>query len=103
MLSRRNPGKITMDWNSANRKGKVFFDHNQNAKGKTLASIFSVRPTLSASVSMPVEWRELSEIQPSDFSLVNVPEIISAKRGNAWSNIYQKKQDLLKMIEQASF
>jgi bifunctional non-homologous end joining protein LigD len=103
MLSRRNPGKITMDWNSANRKGKVFFDHNQNAKGKTLASIFSVRPTLSASVSMPVEWRELSEIQPSDFSLVNVPEILSAKRSNAWSNIYQKKQDLLKMIEQASF
>jgi bifunctional non-homologous end joining protein LigD len=103
MLSRRNPGKITMDWNSTNRKGKVFFDHNQNAKGKTLASIFSVRPTLSASVSMPVEWRELSEIQPSDFSLVNVPEILSAKRGNAWSNIYQKKQDLLKMIEQASF
>jgi bifunctional non-homologous end joining protein LigD len=103
MLSRRNPGKITMDWNSTNRKGKVFFDYNQNAKGKTLASIFSVRPTVSASVSMPVEWRELSEIQPSDFSLVNVPEILSAKRGNAWSNIYQKKQDLLKMIEQASF
>jgi bifunctional non-homologous end joining protein LigD len=103
MLSLRNPGKITMDWNSTNRKGKVFFDHNQNAKGKTLASIFSVRPTLSASVSMPVEWRELSEIQPSDFSLVNVPEILSAKRSNAWSDIYQKKQDLLKMIEQASF
>jgi bifunctional non-homologous end joining protein LigD len=103
MLSRRNPGKITMEWNSSNRKGKLFFDHNQNAKGKTLASIFSVRPTVSASVSMPVEWRELSDIQPSDFTLVNVPEILSAKRGDAWSNIYQKKQDLLKMIQQASF
>jgi bifunctional non-homologous end joining protein LigD len=103
MLSRRNPGKITMEWNSSNRKGKVFFDYNQNAKGKTLASIFSVRPTASASVSMPVEWRELSDIQPSDFTLVNVPEILSAKRSNAWSTIYQKKQDLLKMIQQASF
>jgi bifunctional non-homologous end joining protein LigD len=104
MLSRRNPGKITMEWNSSNRKGKVFFDYNQNAKGKTLASIFSVRPTVSASVSMPVEWRELSDIQPSDFTLVNMPEILSAaKRSNAWSNIYQKKQDLLKMIQQASF
>src|SRR5215216_755146 len=102
MLSRRNPGKITMEWNSSNRKGKVFFDYNQNAKGKTLASIFSVRPTASASVSMPVEWRELSDIQPSDFTLVNVPEILSAKRSNAWSTIYQKKQDLLKMIQQAS-
>src|SRR5688572_16757269 len=103
MLSQRNPGKITMEWNSSNRKGKVFFDYNQNAKGKTLASIFSVRPTASASVSMPVEWRELSDIQPSDFTLVNVPEILSAKHSNAWSNIYQKKQDLLKMIQQASF
>jgi bifunctional non-homologous end joining protein LigD len=102
MLSRRNPGKITMEWNSSNRKGKVFFDYNQNAKGKTLASIFSVRPTISASVSMPVEWRELSYIQPADFTLVNVPEILSSKGGDAWSTIYQKKQDLLKMIQQTS-
>jgi bifunctional non-homologous end joining protein LigD len=102
MLSGRNPGKITMEWNSSNRKGKVFFDYNQNAKGKTLASIFSVRPTISASVSMPVEWRELSDIQPADFTLVNVPEILSAKGNNAWRTIYQKKQDLLKMIQQAS-
>jgi bifunctional non-homologous end joining protein LigD len=91
-----------MEWNSSNRKGKVFFDYNQNAKGKTLASIFSVRPTISASVSMPVEWRELSYIQPADFTLVNVPEILSSKGGDAWSTIYQKKQDLLKMIQQAS-
>jgi bifunctional non-homologous end joining protein LigD len=104
MLSRRKPGKITMEWNSSNRKGKVFFDYNQNAKGKTLASIFSVRPTMSATVSMPVEWRELPDIQPADFTLVNVPQILSSssKGGNAWSNIYQKKQDLLEMIQRAS-
>jgi bifunctional non-homologous end joining protein LigD len=102
MLSRRNPGKITLEWNSSNRKGKVFFDFNQNAKGKTLASIFSVRPTVSASVSMPVEWRKLSDIQPADFTLVNVPGILSTKGGTAWNTIYQKKQDLLKMIQQAS-
>lgn len=103
MLSRRKPGKITMEWNSSNRKGKVFFDYNQNAKGKTLASIFSVRPTISASVSMPVEWRELPDIHPADFTLVNVPQILSSsKGGNAWSTIYQKKQDLLEMIQRAS-
>jgi bifunctional non-homologous end joining protein LigD len=102
MLSRRKPGKITMEWNSSNRKGKVFFDYNQNAKGKTLASIFSARPTISASVSMPVEWRELSDIQPADFTLVNVPEILSSKGGNAWTSIYLKKQDLLEMIQRAS-
>ena len=66
------------------KKRKVFFDYNQNSKGKTLASIFSVRPTKSASVSMPVEWSELSDVQPADFTLINAPEILSAKGVNAW-------------------
>jgi bifunctional non-homologous end joining protein LigD len=103
MLSQRNPGKITLEWNSSKRKGKVFFDYNQNSKGKTLASIFSVRPTKSASVSMPVKWSELSDVQPADFTLINAPEILSAKGVNAWSTLYQNKQDLLKMIQRASF
>lgn len=101
MLSRRNPNKITMDWNTSNRIGKVFFDYNQNAKGKTLASTFSVRPTLSATVSMPIEWGKLADVRPADFTLLNVPEILSKGR-NAWSNIFQKRQDLLKMIQHAS-
>lgn len=101
MLIKRNPNKITIDWNSSNRRRKVFFDYNQNSKGKTLASIFSVGPTLSATVSMPIEWRDLSNVRPADFSLLNVPAILSKGR-NAWSNIYQKRQDLLKMIQQAS-
>jgi DNA primase len=102
MLSRRNPDKITMEWNSSNRKGKIFFDYNQNAKGKTLASVFSVRPTISASISMPVEWRQLPDIHPPDFTLLNVPDILSSN-GDAWRYIYQKKQDLLKMIQQTSW
>lgn len=81
----------------------VFFDYDQDSKGKTLASIFSVRPTTSANVSMPVEWGELSDIQPAYFTLINVPMILSAKGGNAWSTIYQNKQDLLKMIQRGSF
>ncbi len=101
MLSQRNPGKITMDWNSVKRKEKVFFDYNQNSKGKTLASIFSVRPTSSATVSMPIEWRHLADVQPADFTLSNVPDILSKGR-NAWNGIHQKKQDLLKLIQYVS-
>ncbi|MDQ4101148.1 MAG: ATP-dependent DNA ligase, partial [Thermoproteota archaeon] len=97
----RNPGKITMDWNSVKRKEKVFFDYNQNSKGKTLASIFSVRPTSSATVSMPIEWRHLADVQPADFTLSNVPDILSKGR-NAWNGIHQKKQDLLKLIQYVS-
>ena len=48
--------KITMDWNTSKRRGKIFFDHNQNAKGKTLASVFSARPTERATISMPLKW-----------------------------------------------
>jgi bifunctional non-homologous end joining protein LigD len=101
MLSQRNPGKITMDWSSIKRKGKVFFDYNQNSKGKTLASIFSVRPTSSATVSMPIEWRDLPDVQPADFTVSSVPDILSKGR-NAWNGIHQKKQDLLKLIQYAS-
>jgi bifunctional non-homologous end joining protein LigD len=67
MLVKTYPGKITMEWKTIKRKGKVFFDHNQNSKGKTLASIYSVRPTVSATVSMPIEWKELSSVVPTDF------------------------------------
>src|ERR687898_903800 len=45
LLLRRYPEKITMEWDTTRRKGKVFFDYNQNARGKTIASIFSARPT----------------------------------------------------------
>ena len=60
ILLRRYPEKITMDWDTTKRKGKVFFDHNQNARGKTIASIFSARPTESATVSVPIKWDDLS-------------------------------------------
>jgi DNA primase len=52
---------------------------------------------------MPIEWSELPDIQPADFTLVSVPEILSSSKGsNAWSTIYQKRQDLLEMIQRAS-
>jgi bifunctional non-homologous end joining protein LigD len=66
LLLRRYPEKITMEWDTTKRKGKVFFDHNQNARGKTIASVFSARPTESATVSMPVRWDNLSSVLPTD-------------------------------------
>src|SRR5215211_6707753 len=60
ILLRRYPEKITMEWDTTKRKGKVFFDHNQNARGKTIASVFSARPTESATISMPITWNNLS-------------------------------------------
>ncbi|MGE5862886.1 MAG: DNA ligase D, partial [Nitrososphaerales archaeon] len=55
ILIRRYPRKITMERNTTKRAGKVFFDHNQNARGKTIVSVFSPRPTDSATVSVPIK------------------------------------------------
>ena len=97
MLVKTYPRKITMEWKTIKRKGKVFFDHNQNSKGKTLASIYSVRPTVSATVSMPIEWKELSSIVPTDFNLLNVPS--TPKKGDPWKTILEQKQDINKILE----
>src|SRR5215208_1227036 len=99
LLLRRYPEKITMEWDTTKRKGKVFFDHNQNARGKTTASVFSARPTESATVSMPIKWDNLSNVLPTDYTILNVPDIINKKSANPWSSMLEKKQDLNKILE----
>jgi bifunctional non-homologous end joining protein LigD len=100
MLDRKRPDRITMDWDVSKRKGRVFFDHNQNARGKTLASIFSVRPTPAATVSMPVAWKALPGVKPTDFTMLNVPGLL-AKKGDPWQGIMEKGQDLERILEAA--
>ena len=101
ILSARHPQKITMAWDTSKRVGKVFFDYNQNAMGKTIASVFSVRPIDSATVSMPVSWKDLSSIFPTDFTILNAFDIIR-KSGNAWEKIFQNTQDINKILEGVS-
>jgi bifunctional non-homologous end joining protein LigD len=97
-LMKRYSDKITMDWNTTKRKGKVFFDYNQNSKGKTIASVLSARPTISATVSMPIRWKDLSSILPTDFNLLSVPETIKTS-GNPWKDVLQENQDINKILE----
>jgi bifunctional non-homologous end joining protein LigD len=101
IISARYPEKITMDWNTTKRVGKVFFDHNQNAMGKTIASVFSARPTASATISMPVTWEKLSSVLPTDFNILNANDFVK-KLGDSWIGILQKKQDLNKLIKDIS-
>jgi bifunctional non-homologous end joining protein LigD len=101
MLSTSYPEIITMDWLTAKRVGKVFFDHNQNAMGKTVASIFSARPTASATISMPVTWEKLSSILPTDFNILNANDFLK-RSGDPWIKIMQHKQDINKLLEDIS-
>jgi bifunctional non-homologous end joining protein LigD len=86
-----------MEWDTIKRKGKVFLDHNQNSFGKTIASVFSARPTISATVSMPVKWEEWQNILPTDFTLLNAFEVLKKAEG-IWKYILEQRQDLEKIL-----
>jgi bifunctional non-homologous end joining protein LigD len=69
LLARRHPGLVTTEWRKAKREG-VFLDARQNGWGKTIASVYSVRPKPGAPVSTPLRWDELTEdVTPRDFGM----------------------------------
>jgi hypothetical protein len=71
-VERRAPGLATSKWWKEERQG-VFVDYNQNAKDRTVASAYSVRPKPDARVSAPLDWRELAQCNPADFTLHTMP------------------------------
>ena len=91
------PNKVTTEWNTLKRKGKVFFDYNQNSRGKTLASVYSLRPTESATISMPINWKKLDSILPTEFTIMSVPQLIR-KNNDIWTGVLTEKQDISKII-----
>ncbi len=88
-----HPRELTMEWAVIRRRGKVFLDHIQNTRGKTLASVYSPRGLPRAPVSMPLRWHELERVFPSDFSITNALDRIE-KVGDLWANILNAKADL---------
>jgi DNA ligase D-like protein (predicted polymerase) len=72
-VERRAPSIATSKWWKEERHG-VFLDYNQNAKDRTVASAYSVRPTPDARVSAPLTWDELPDAELGDFTLLTVPE-----------------------------
>lgn len=84
-LARRHPALMTTAYRLATRpKGRVLVDYNQNAWGRTLASVYSVRPTPLATVSTPVTWDEVAGgVEIEDFRLGNVRERFE-RLGDLW-------------------
>jgi bifunctional non-homologous end joining protein LigD len=72
MIAAADPDNVTMEWDKARRGPKVLIDHNQNVAGKTMASVYSVRPRPGAPVSTPVTWDELKTVHPSDFTIATI-------------------------------
>src|SRR5688500_19739899 len=71
-VGRRAPVIATSKWWKEERHG-VFIDYNQNAKDRTVASAYSVRPTADARVSAPLTWQESESCEPADFTLATMP------------------------------
>ena len=84
-VERRAPDRASSKWWKEERRG-VFLDYNQNAKDRTVASAWSVRPTPDARVSMPLEWDEVAGCDPAAFTLATAPARF-AQHGDASAGI----------------
>jgi DNA ligase D-like protein (predicted polymerase) len=96
-VERRAPALATSKWWKEERHG-VFIDYNQNAKDRTVASAWSVRPTPDARVSMPLEWDEVADCDPAAFTLLTAPARL-AERGDAGAGIDAAPGSLDRLLE----
>ncbi len=99
-IERRAPDLATSKWWKEERHG-VFVDYNQNAKDRTVASAYSVRPLPDARVSTPLTWDEVPSCDPSAFTIDTVPGRF-AQVGDPWAGIDETAGSLDALLEQAS-
>ena len=100
-VERRAPDLATAKWWKEERHG-VFVDYNQNAKDRTVASAYSVRPTPDARVSTPLSWDEVPGCRPEAFTVDTVPERF-ARLGDPWQGMDEAAgslEPLLRLAEQ---
>ena len=93
LIIKSHPDLVTNERKVADRAGKVYIDHLQNLKGKTIASVYSLRPFPGAPVSIPVLWEELSDCHPAMFN-INTAVKRLANIGDLFQPLLQLKQDL---------
>ena len=94
-VARRASKIATVERAIAKRKTtQVYVDWMQNARGKSLASVFTARAKPKATVSMPLTWKQIEQgVKITDFTIVNVPDLLK-KRGNAWASFFDERQKL---------
>jgi bifunctional non-homologous end joining protein LigD len=93
LLERRHPGKVTTEWLKKKREG-VLVDHRQNGWGKTIASVYSVRPKPGAPVSTPLRWDELTaDVRPPDFTMAVALDRCS-KHGDLFAPVLEDPRPL---------
>jgi bifunctional non-homologous end joining protein LigD len=92
-IARTNRGLATTEWTKSKRRG-VLIDSNQNGEGKTIASVYSVRPRPGAPVSTPLRWQEVNEdLDPLSFTMSKVLERVR-KHGDLFAGVLSTRQRL---------
>ena len=99
-IERRSGDRATTSWWKEERGERIFLDFNQNARDKTIASAYSARKTPIATVSTPVTWEELVDVDPDDFTIATVPALLE-KRGDPMATMGDVAQSLDVLLEMA--
>jgi DNA ligase D-like protein (predicted polymerase) len=99
-VERRAPDIASAKWWKEERHG-VFVDYNQNAKDRTVASAYSVRPTPDARVSTPLDWTDVPDCQPEAFTIDTVPQRF-AERGDPWQGMDESAGSLEPLLALAA-
>ncbi|MGN6523403.1 MAG: non-homologous end-joining DNA ligase [Actinomycetes bacterium] len=97
-LERRRPGEVTTHWWKEERGETIFVDYNQNARDRTIASAYSIRPKPHAPVSAPVTWDELPNVDPRDLTVRTMPARFAAV-GDLNRDIDDVAYDLTPLLE----
>ncbi|MBA2475002.1 MAG: DNA polymerase domain-containing protein [Actinobacteria bacterium] len=97
-VERRRPELVTTAWWKEERGERVFIDYNQNARDRTIASAYSVRARPDATVSAPVAWDELPDVETEDFTMATMPARFAAG-GDLHARIDETTCDLRALLE----
>jgi DNA ligase D len=100
-LERRLPDLVTTSWWKEERGQRIFIDYNQNARDRTIASAYSIRPKPGAPVSAPMTWEELGEVTPEQFTVTTMPARFAAvgDRHGAIDDVSHSLAPLLDLYE----
>jgi DNA ligase D len=99
-VERRRPELVTTSWWKEQRGTRVFVDYNQMARDRTIACAYSLRANARATVSTPVTWQELTEVEPDDFDLRTVPKRF-AEIGDPHAGIDDQAHDIATLLQWA--
>ncbi|MEN6559774.1 MAG: DNA ligase D [Acidobacteriota bacterium] len=99
VVNRRHPDLTSLERSPGKRRGRIYLDYLQNRKGATMAAPYALRPVPGATVSTPLDWREVTaRLDPAAFDIRTVPER-AARRRDPWRDFFKDRVDLAKALK----